>query len=81
VVGILVETLPNSIRRKHPRKREKKKQGARTKGQAGKQLKQREGNHRSLSSCFNVKISHYLFASSDPVEPAPTWVSIFTFVE
>jgi hypothetical protein len=45
VVGIHVETLPNFIRRKHPRKREKKKQGTRTKVQAGKQPKQREGNH------------------------------------
>jgi hypothetical protein len=81
VVGIHVEALPNSIRRKHPRKREKKKQGARTKVQAGKQLKRREENHRSHSSCFNVKISNYLFASWDPVEPAPTWVGIFTFVE
>jgi hypothetical protein len=66
VVGINVETLPNSIRRKHPIRREKKKQGARTKVQAGKQLKQRERNHQSHSSCFNVKISNYLFASWDP---------------
>jgi hypothetical protein len=45
VVGIHVETLPNSIRRKYPKKREKKEQGARTKVQAGKQPKQREGNN------------------------------------
>jgi len=30
------ETLPNVIKRKHPRKGEKKKQGARTKVQASK---------------------------------------------
>jgi hypothetical protein len=33
------ETLLNFIKRKHPRKREKKKQGARTKVQASKQPK------------------------------------------
>ncbi len=44
------ETLPNFIKRKHPRKGEKKKQGARTKVQASKQPKKRrvtkrQGNH------------------------------------
>jgi hypothetical protein len=34
---MLDETLPNFIERKHPRKGEKKKQGARTKVQASKQ--------------------------------------------
>jgi hypothetical protein len=34
-----VETLPNFIARKHPRKGENKKQRARTKVQASKQLK------------------------------------------
>jgi hypothetical protein len=33
------ETLPNFIKRKHPRKGEKKKQGARTKVQASKHPK------------------------------------------
>jgi hypothetical protein len=33
------ETLPNFIKRKHPRKRERKKQGARTKVQANQQPK------------------------------------------
>jgi hypothetical protein len=33
------ETLPNFIKRKYPRKGEKKKQGARTKVQASKQPK------------------------------------------
>jgi hypothetical protein len=33
------ETLPNFIKRKHPRNGEKKKQRARTKVQASKQLK------------------------------------------
>jgi hypothetical protein len=80
MVGIHIETLPNSIT-KHPKTSVKKKPGARTQVQAGKQLKQREGNHRSHTSCLNVKISNYLFASWDPVEPAPTWLGIFTFVE
>jgi hypothetical protein len=35
-VNAIDETLPNSIKRKRPRKGEKKKQGARTKVQAGK---------------------------------------------
>jgi hypothetical protein len=36
-------TLPNFIKIKHPRKGEKKKQGARTNDQASKQLKRRDG--------------------------------------
>jgi hypothetical protein len=45
------ETLSNFIKRKHPRKGEKKKQGTRTKVQASKQPKRggpqggRKGNH------------------------------------
>jgi hypothetical protein len=35
-VNAIDETLPNSKKREHPRKGEKKKQGARTKVQAGK---------------------------------------------
>jgi hypothetical protein len=40
-VNAIDETLPNSIKREHPRKGEKKKQGARTKVQAGKPPKRR----------------------------------------
>jgi len=36
---VLDETLPNFIKRKHPRKGEKKKQGPRTKVKASKQPK------------------------------------------
>jgi hypothetical protein len=44
------ETPPNFIKRKHPRKGEKKKQGARTKVEASKQAKlggvtRRKGNN------------------------------------
>jgi hypothetical protein len=35
-VNAIDETLPNSIKREHPRKGQKKKEGARTKVQAGK---------------------------------------------
>jgi hypothetical protein len=35
----MCETLPDFIKRKHPKKGEKKKQGARTKVQTNKQLK------------------------------------------
>jgi hypothetical protein len=40
------ETLPNFIKRKHPRKGEKKKQGARTKVQASKHPK--EPGHKEV---------------------------------
>jgi hypothetical protein len=40
------ETLPNFIKRKHRRKREKKKQGARTKVQAKQTAQKRQATRR-----------------------------------
>jgi len=46
------ETLPNFIKRKHPRKGEKKKQGARPKVQANKQPK-KDGPYRGKGNTKN----------------------------
>jgi hypothetical protein len=64
------ETLPNFIKRKHPRKREKKKQSARTAVQVGKRASKRrvarrkgkqkspkEAGHMEEREPLSIKIS------------------------
>jgi hypothetical protein len=57
--GIGDETLPNFIKRKHPRKGEKKKQGARTKVHSSKQPKRRRWfcDHLLVSFLTNLGLS------------------------
>jgi hypothetical protein len=50
------ETLPNFMKRKHPRKGEKKKQRARTKVQANKQLK-RDACHTKVREPLSIETS------------------------
>jgi hypothetical protein len=76
-VNAIDETLPNSIKREHPRKGEKKKQRARTKVQAGKPPK-RGNSIIQLQDIEHWTHIHSLLTCVDKVE-YPKFESFFFF--